>query len=166
MVNMTDQIIQFVSQFPREVAVILLASFPVTELRLAIPLAMHSWQFSPYQAFLLAIIGNLIPLVPLYFGLDFLRDLGEKYAPWTVKWIDRIVDRSRNRVEEKYNRYGAIALFLFTALPLPMTGLYTATLAATVLKIPFKFAAPAIISGVFTAGIIVTILSYSAELYF
>lgn len=163
---MKEILIEWAAQFPRELAVIILSALPITELRLALPLAMHRWLFTPFEALGLSVFGNVLPLVPLYFGLNWLRSLAERFMPWLTKWIDKIVDRAHNRVKEKYERHGALALFLFTALPLPLTGLYTATLAAVALKVPFKYAAPAIITGVFTAGIIVTILSYSAELYF
>jgi uncharacterized membrane protein len=49
---------------------------------------------------------------------------------------------------------------------LPFTGLYTATLAAVALKIPFKYAAIGIVSGVLTAGIIVSLLTISADVFF
>lgn len=163
---MIDTIVQFLNQFPRELATVILATLPITELRLAVPIAIHTWQLRPLDALGYSIFGNLIPLIPLYFGLDQLRLITAKFAPWMTGVIDRSVDRAHRRVNDKYTKYGALALFLFTALPLPLTGLWTATLAAVALKIPFKYAAPSIILGVITAGIIVTILSTSAEVMF
>ena len=84
---------------------------------------------------------------------------------WFGRVIDAQIERAKGRVETKYARYGALALFLFTALPLPMTGLYTATLAAVALKIPFRYAWRGIVAGVVVAGIIVTALSVSADVY-
>ncbi|MBU4453210.1 small multi-drug export protein, partial [Patescibacteria group bacterium] len=155
---MLDSIVQFLESFPRELATIILSALPITELRLAIPVAIHTWQLRPLDALGYALLGNLIPLVPLYFGLNKLRSICEKYAPWLTRLIDKSVTRAERKVSDKYAKYGALALFLFTALPLPLTGLWTATLAAVALKIPFKYAAPSIILGVIVAGIIVTIL--------
>ncbi|HAL50021.1 MAG: hypothetical protein UU40_C0010G0016 [Candidatus Uhrbacteria bacterium GW2011_GWD2_41_121] len=163
---MINAIVQFLESFPRELATIILSALPITELRLAIPIAIHTWQLRPLDALGYAILGNLIPLIPLYFGLDKLRLITVKFAPWMTGVIDRSVDRAQQRVNDKYAKYGALALFLFTALPLPLTGLWTATLAAVALKIPFKYAAPSIILGVVAAGIIVTILSTSAGVMF
>lgn len=163
---MIDTIVQFLNQFPRELATVILATLPITELRLAVPIAIHTWQLRPLDSLGYSIFGNLIPLIPLYFGLDWLRSIVEKFAPWMTRVIDKSVDRAERRVRDKYAKYGALALFLFTALPLPFTGLWTATLAAVALKIPFKYAAPSIILGVITAGIIVTILSTSAGVMF
>ncbi len=163
---MHDIIISYLDSFPREIATLILAALPVTELRLALPVAMHVWLLLPLQAYFWAVIGNLIPLLPLFFGLEWVRKIVEKYSPWLTKGIDKIVKRAHDKVNHSYEKHGAIALFLFTALPLPLTGLYTATLAAVALKVPFKYAGPAIIIGVLTAGIIVTTLSSTAELYF
>ncbi|MBT3231092.1 small multi-drug export protein [Candidatus Uhrbacteria bacterium] len=163
---MIDTIVQFLDSFPRELATVILATLPITELRLAVPIAMHTWLLSPLDALGYAIVGNLIPLIPLYFGLNWLRSITEKIAPWMTKVIDKSVDRAERRVRDKYAKYGALALFLFTALPLPLTGLWTATLAAVALKIPFKYAIMGIIPGILTAGIIVTILSVSADVLF
>ncbi len=143
----------------------MLATLPVAELRLAIPVA-YTWNIAPVNAFGLALLGNFLPFFPLYYGLGGLRKLSEKYTPWFTKVIDASVDRAKNRVQEKYARYGAFALFLFTALPLPFTGLYTATLAAVALKVPVKHALIGVTSGIIVAGIIVSILSFSADMLF
>lgn len=161
-----DVITSFLDQFPHGLATILLAALPVTELRLAIPIASEVWLIHPLNAFGLALIGNFLPFFPLYFGLNTVRTWSEKYAPWFTKFIDASVDRAERRVKEKYARYGAFALFLFTALPLPFTGLYTATLAAVALKIPLKHTLIGVVSGIFVAGVIVTILSVSADVLF
>lgn len=163
---MIDSILQFVNQFPPSLATIILAALPVTELRLAIPVAANVWLMHPLNALGFALIGNFLPFFPLYYGLNWFRDLSEKYAPWLTKLIDKSILKAEGRVKEKYARYGAFALFLFTALPLPFTGLYTATLAAVALKVPLKHTLIGVTSGIFVAGIIVTFLSISADVLF
>ena len=163
---MVDAILQFLEGFPPALATIILAALPVTELRLSIPVAAHVWLIDPINAFGLSIIGNFLPFIPLYFGLDALRKWSAKHLPWLTKIIDNSIDRAEKRVREKYARYGALALFLFTALPLPFTGLWTATLAAVALKVPFKHALYGVVSGIIVAGIIVSVLSVSADVYF
>ncbi len=163
---MLDTIISFLEQFPRGLATILMATLPVTELRLAIPVAVNIWLVPPLTALGLALIGNFLPFFPLYFGLDFIRSLSERHTPWATRLIDAFIDRSRSKIEKKYAKYGALALLLFTALPLPITGLWTATVAAVALKIPFKHALAGISGGIFLAGIIVTVLSVSGEVFF
>ncbi|MDP2631905.1 MAG: small multi-drug export protein [Candidatus Uhrbacteria bacterium] len=163
---MLDTIINFLGQFPTWLATILLAATPVGELRLAIPVAVYIWTINPLNAFGLAIIGNFLPFFPLYYGLNSLRRVTAKYLPSLTRLIDSSIDRAEGRVKEKYARYGALALFLFTALPLPFTGLWTATLAAVALKVPVRYALIGELLGIIVAGIIVSSVSLSADILF
>ncbi|PIQ67259.1 ligand-binding protein SH3 [Candidatus Uhrbacteria bacterium CG_4_9_14_3_um_filter_41_35] len=163
---MTEAIFQYFSQFSPELATFILSAFPITELRLTIPVAIRVWGVNPYNAFGLAVLGNLVPFFPLYYGLDQLRKLSKKHTPWLTRIIDNAVSRAHNKVEKKYARYGALALFLFTAIPLPLTGLWTATLSAIALKVPVKYAFIGIASGVVVAGVIMTIGSLGSEVLF
>jgi len=156
---MVEMITGFLMEFPAWLGTIVMAALPLTELRLAIPWAITVWEVQPLDALGLAILGNLLPFFPLYFGLRAFRNFAEKWMPWMTKVIDKSIDRAEGRVKEKYEKYGALALFLFTAIPLPMTGLYTATLAAVALKIDWRYAAPSVFFGVLTAGTIVMILT-------
>lgn len=163
---MLDVIIEYLNNFPRGIATIILATLPITELRLAIPVAINIWLVHPLNAFGLALIGNFLPFFPLFFGLEKIRSLSQKHTPKITKYINAIVSRAESRVEKKYARYGALALFLFTAIPLPFTGLYTATIAAVALKVPLKYTLVGVVSGIIVAGIIVTILSLSVDVFF
>jgi len=156
---MTEVLIEFVSGIPPHVGAVVLSALPLTELRLSIPVAIHAWGVDPFSAYGLALIGNALPFFPLFFGLRAFRDFSEKHIPWLTRFIDSSVARAEERVKEKYARYGAFALFLFTAIPLPMTGLYTATLAAVALRVPFRHALIGTYSGITVAGILVTLAS-------
>jgi uncharacterized membrane protein len=163
---MTEILIEYFNQFPHWLATIILSALPITELRLTIPVALEAWNLSILSAFMLAIVGNLIPLIPLYFGLDWFRGIIAKYLPSATNIVDKLIARTEKKVKNNYVKYGAIALCIFTAIPLPMTGLWSATIAAVALKIPFKNAAPSIALGVVIAGIIVTILTVSSRVVF
>jgi uncharacterized membrane protein len=142
--------------FSKEFAILVAAMLPVTELRGSIPLAI-SWGLSPGQAFLISIIGNAIPVIPLLFFLEpvteYLRriKLFDKFFTW-------LYARTRKK-SDKVEKYGAIGLILFTAIPFPTTGAWTASIAAIIFKIRFRLAFPAILVGILIAGIVVTILS-------
>ncbi len=156
---MTDWLVAILTNFPKPLATVILATFPFTESRLAIPIALGVWQLPPLSAFGWSLIGNLLPFFPLYFGLDAIRAWSKRYSPWLSKFIDYSIDRAQNKIRKKYARYGALALCLFTAIPLPLTGLYSATIAAVTLKIPVRYAFVGIGLGVVIAGIIVTVLT-------
>jgi uncharacterized membrane protein len=74
------------------------------------------------------------------------------------EWLFRRAEKKGNRNVEKYKD---LALAIFVAIPLPLTGAWTATVIALVLKYNFKNAFISIFAGVIAAGIIVTILTIS-----
>ena len=131
-----------------------IAASPIAELRVAIPVAIIQYHFPWYQALLLAIIGNMLP-VP--FILLFLNTASRLLSK--VGFFDRILNwlfehtRKRGRLVERYERIG---LVLFVAIPLPVTGAWTGSLAAVLFGLKFKHAFLSIFIGVVIAGIIVT----------
>ncbi len=143
---------------PKEILeVILIAASPIAELRAAIPLAILIFDFPWYHALLLAIIGNLLPVPFILLFLDTATRLLGKIA-----FFKRILDwlfertRRRGRIIERYKRIG---LVLFVAIPLPVTGAWTGSLAAVLFGVSFKHAFLSIFAGVIIAGIIVTCLT-------
>jgi uncharacterized membrane protein len=141
-----------------ELLTILYSALPVTELRASIPLAI-SWGLDPIYVLFLAIIGNIIPVFIIIFGLDKITSLAEKYSPPLDKFLNWIFKRTRRKTSKQIKKYGNLALFLFVAIPLPMTGAWTGSIAAWLFGIPPKKAILPIIIGVITAGIIVTLIS-------
>jgi len=137
--------------------VLLIAASPIAELRLAIPLAINTFGFPWYYALLLAIIGNLLPVPFILLFLDTATRLLSKVALFNrmLNWLFERT-RRRGRIIERYKRIG---LALFVAIPLPVTGAWTGSLAAVLFGLSFKHAFLSIIVGVFIAGVIVTCLS-------
>lgn len=134
--------------------VLAVAASPISELRGAIPIAVFVFHFPWYYAFLLAIIGNLLP-VP--FILLFLNTISRYISKIgilkrTLHWLFERTKRRGKLIE----KYGSIGLALFVAIPLPMTGAWTGSLAAVLLGLKFKPALLSIFVGILIAGIIVT----------
>ncbi|MDA0208083.1 MAG: small multi-drug export protein [bacterium] len=145
------------------IAVGLISALPLFEIRAGIPFGIAFTDLPALVILLMGLIGGALPLAPLYFGLDHLRHDLEHRIPFLHRVIDARLDSARAKLAQNYERYGSIALALFTALPLPLTGLWTATFAAVALKIPFKYAAPAILTGLLIAAILVYGLSAGFE---
>lgn len=136
--------------------VILMAAMPVVELRGAIPLAL-TLGFTPGSALLLAVLGNLLPVAPLLLLLQPVRKFLEQNLSLFQRffaWLDARTYKRSTQVE----KYGMLGLVLLTAVPLPTTGAWTASLAAVLFKISFWPALIAISTGVVMAGILVTLL--------
>jgi len=138
------------------VHVFLLSALPIAELRGGIPLGTAlgmSWR----EAYLVAVAGNLAPVIPLFFALAPLTRFFERWAP-TKRGIEWLFARTRRR-SGLIERYEAVGLALFVAVPLPMTGAWTGIIAAHLLGIRPRYALPAVVAGVAIAGAVVTLAS-------
>ena len=154
---MKEALVTFVSDFPPELAVVLLSLIPVAELRLAIPLAILSYGIHPVEAFFFACIGNLIP-VP--FIILFIRKIFDWMKKFKIfhKLVTKLEERGKSK-QETVKKYKFWGLFIFVAIPLPGTGAWTGALIAALMNMRLKDALPSIALGVVTAGVVVTTLS-------
>ncbi len=137
--------------------VLALAASPISELRGAIPVAITGFHFPWYYAFLLAIIGNIIPVPLLLLLFNTLSRVLSKKGIFE-RMFHRLLKHTRRR-GKIVERYGRIGLMLFVAIPLPGTGAWTGSLAAVIFGIKFKHAFLSIFIGILIAGSIVTSLS-------
>ena len=136
--------------------VVIISVLPVLELRGALPVAINLFHMEWYQAFCLAVIGNLLPVPFLLLFLESLAKVVSKVAlgKKLVNWVFEHT-RRRGAVIEKYERIG---LMLFVAIPLPVTGAWTGSVAAFLFGLKFRYAFLSILFGVIIAGGIVTSL--------
>lgn len=144
---------------PEWLRIILLSAIPITEYQLSIPLGIHEYHLLPLHVFLLAALGATLIFFPVYFGLEALHSLVEKYFPRLLRPLDIVIARAKAKLHDRYEKYGAVALFLFLVIPFPFTGVWTASLAAVALKIPFKQAAAGILFGMLSGAAVVTLVS-------
>jgi len=152
---MSDLIINWLNGVPKECVVLLLGALPISELRGAIPLAL-SFGFPLYKAYWLSVAGNLIPVIPLLFLLEPVSSRLRKFKVWS-RFFDWLFERTKRKAET-VQKYEALGLALFVAIPLPVTGAWTGIVAASLFKIRFRYAFIAIVCGVLTAGLIVSAL--------
>ena len=143
---------------PQWLYTLLIAMIPVVELRGAIPVAIATG-VHPALAFVMAVIGNMIP-VPfiLFFIMWFLGVM--KKAPWN--WVQKIAFWIENKAQKgaaKLKHGAYIGLFLFVAIPLPMTGAWTGSLIAAFFGFKKHWSILFIFLGVLTAAIIMTLAS-------
>ena len=150
-----DQLIAL--KIPTELIVMLIAAFPVAELRLSIPVGIHTLGLPWHWTFLISIIGNMLPVPILLLFLDSIARLISLVRPGK-KFIDWVFARTR-RHEGKIQKYEWLGLALFVGIPLPMTGAWTASILAFIMGLRFLPSLLSIFCGVLMAGIIVTALS-------
>lgn len=134
----------------------LLALFPISELRGAIPFAVLRGMDIIQAALICTAINALVPLLAFLF-LSTVHKLLYRLA-WYRGFFDRFVEKTRLKVHRQVEKYGYWGLLIFVAIPLPVTGAWTGTLGAWILGMDRKKASLAIVGGVIVAGIVVTIL--------
>lgn len=154
-INMLESLINILKDIPKELLVVIVAALPIAELRLAIPLAL-SLGMSFNKAFMLSIFGNLIPVLPLLFLLEPVTERLRRFKIW-ANFFNWFFARTRKKAKI-VEKYAALGLMLFVAVPLPMTGAWTGIVASSLFKIRFRYAFFAITFGVIFAGLIVSFL--------
>ena len=141
------------------VAVAVVSALPVLELRGGIPLGRLVLDMDPLPTWLAAVIGNLAPLVPVFWLLGVCdRYCTPGRLPWLRRLLDRLYARTRRRHTGWFARLRDLALVAVVAIPLPLTGGWTGVLAAYVFGVPLRRAFWLIAAGVALAGTAVLLL--------
>lgn len=132
--------------------VLLVSAMPFSELRGGIPLAIY-YGFDPVEAFLIAVLGNLIPVPFLLLFLERLRSFASRW--WLTAKLYQMVERRTERKRKLIDKYGYLGLTMFVAVPLPVTGAWTGSLLAFLLRLNPLKAFVFIAMGVIIAGVLV-----------
>jgi uncharacterized membrane protein len=139
-----------------EIAWVLLATIsPISELRGGIPLGILRFGLDPLFIFCITVIANVLIFFPVFFALRLLYER----VLFRIPLFDTYLDNLRKRGKPKVDKYGFWGLFLFVAVPLPLTGAYTGTILAWLLGMNWRKAFPAVVLGVLTAGIVVLLIT-------
>ena len=133
---------------------------PLIELRGAIPYAV-GFGLPLVPSYIICILGNMLP-VPIIFL--FARKVLEWGADKPIigrffSWCLEKGEKGGRKLQEKAGKGLFIALLLFVGIPLPGTGAWTGTLAASILDMDFKSSVTAVMLGVLLAGIIMGVAS-------
>jgi uncharacterized membrane protein len=156
--SMRESIETFVRDFPEPLAVMLLATLPVFELRGAIPFALGVLDLPVSQAYAWAVLGNLLPVPFILLFLGPVTAWAEDNWGWLHRFLDRLFSHTRRRHTTRFDRWRDLALITFVAIPLPITGAWSGALAAFVFGVERRKAFGLIAIGVAIAGVVVTLL--------
>ena len=151
--------------------VFLISMVPLIELRGAIPYAVGFIQagvpLSLPLCYVIAILGNMVPVPLIFFFARKVLEWG-KDKPVIGKFFTFCLEKGEKggkKLQAKAGRGLFVALLLFVGIPLPGTGAWTGTLAASILDMDFKSTIIAVILGVLLAGVIMMTLSYFGLAY-
>lgn len=141
------------------IAPFLVSMVPVVELRGGVLLGM-GMGLDQVTAVIICVIGNMLPVPFIYFLARKVLTYGAgvKFFGPMCRFFLQKGERAGQKLTEKTGRYGTfLALMLFVGIPLPGTGAWTGTMAASFLNIGIKTTAVAVSFGVILAGVIVAV---------
>lgn len=149
-----------------EIYTLLISAVPIIELRGALPIALTTFDFPIWKAALLSIAGNMLPIPFILWALDPFVNWIVKKSKIADRFFNWLFEHTRKKTEKNIELYGALALIIFVAIPLPMTGAWTGALAAYIFNINRFRSFWYILLGVIIASVIVSIITLGAKAVF
>ena len=140
---------------------------PIVELRGAIPIS-QGFGFPLLQSYIICVIGNMLPVPVIFFFARKVLIWGKdkKFIGGFFTWCLDKGERGGEKLKEKAGKGLYVALLLFVGIPLPGTGAWTGTLAASFLDMDFKKSVIACMGGVLLAGVIMGVGSVAGVSFF
>ena len=135
---------------------------PLIEMRGAIPISQIR-HLPIIQSYIIAIIGNMLPVPIIYLFARKVLEWGadKPLIGGFFSWCLEKGEKGGKKLQQKAGRGLFLALLLFVGIPLPGTGAWTGTLAASILDMDFKSTVVAVMLGVLLAGVIMMVLSFA-----
>lgn len=141
----------------RTAAVAAISTLPIVELRGAVPVGIAAFEMPWWKVYIVAVAGNMIPIPLILLLLGPLSNVCMRFKMGR-KFFDWLFARTR-RKSASIEKYEALGLTVFVAIPLPVTGGWTGAMVAFLMGIPFWKSMLYILLGVMIAGAIMTVLS-------
>ena len=160
---MSDLMLQLADypEFARYLVIFLVSMVPLVELRGAIPIS-QLLSLPVLPSFFVCMVGNMLPVPIIYlFARKVL--LWGKDKPVIGGFFTFCLEKGEKggkKLQAKAGRGLFVALLLFVGIPVPGTGAWTGTLAASILDMDFKSTTIAVVLGVALAGLIMMTVSY------
>ena len=173
---MAEFIREFLSDFTNDgkIITLLVSMFPLVELKGAIPIGV-SYGENLLTTAVLAYAGSsiisivlfflLIPVFNLLKKIPFIKRVVEKMELVFKQKAEKLAEKSNGEAEEKKRKLLVWGLFIFVAVPFPVTGVWTGTAIAVFLNMKFKDSFLPIVIGNLVAGSIITLLTFLLEPY-
>ncbi len=133
--------------------ILILSAMPVIELRGAIPVGVVMGM-TPMNSAILCYIGSMIPVPIILFGMKYVLKFARNF-PRIEKLLNAITERTLKKVKH-FDTWSFWGLLFFVAIPLPTTGVWTGSLAASILNMKARVSFPAIAIGNLIAAILIT----------
>ena len=132
--------------------ILILAAVPILEQKAAIPIGIIAG-LPIWEVYLLTLIGAITPSPFIIWFIDHIFKFLKRY-PIMDKIIIKLEAKTRGK-SEKIQKYKILGLFIFVAIPLPGTGVWTGSLAAVLLGLEKKSAVLAVAMGAVVCGLLI-----------
>ena len=139
--------------FPEWFQIFFGSMIPWLESRYIIPYSMLSLGWEWWQAFPIAVLGNMLPIPFILLFFRFVEKYLRNFKFWT-NIMDWLFAKTRSRADAKIKRYEHLGLLVFVAIPLPFTGAWTGALIAYLFGLKFTKSLITILVGVVIAAAI------------
>ena len=142
------------------IIIFLVSMVPLIELRGAIMYAV-GFHLPMVQSYIICILGNMIPVPFIFWFARRILEWGKdkKYIGKFFAFCLEKGHKGGEALKQKAGKGLFWALLFFVGIPLPGTGAWTGTLAASILDMDFKTSVTAVLLGVILAGIIMGLVS-------
>lgn len=144
-----------------ELRVLIAAMIPIIEVKGAIPIGI-ALGMNPLHAALMSYLGSVLPAPFIILGARKLLLRLSKIGLFK-NTVERVVKRSSDQYSKQYQKYGAWALFIFVAIPIPGTGVWSGSLISSTINLRFKYGIIAILAGNLIATALILVLSYGVQ---
>jgi uncharacterized membrane protein len=156
-INLFSSLLSY--KFGKEIIVFIISILPILELRGGL-LAASLIGLNPVRAYIVSIIGNILPVpfILLFISkiIDWMEKSKIKFLNKFAHWLRKKAEKNKGQIE----KYGYIGLVLFVGIPLPGTGAWTGCLIASLLNMDKKKSFISTFLGIIMASIIMMIISY------
>lgn len=158
--ELADTALEALRGIPAEYAVLLISALPIFEIRGGVVVG-YTLQLPPHTILLYGFLGNIASVTPALLFLEPLTKslYGNRTADRLLHWL---FARAQKKAEQ-INRWGPLGLVLFTAIPLPVSGAWTATICAILLGVRRWRAIASIYAGILIAGFAVYLVMLSGS---
>lgn len=156
---MSNAIIEFLQSYKLspEIIIFIISLLPILELRGGL-IAASLMGVPLVNAFVICFIANILPIPFILLFIKRIFKFLKRFK--TFEGLVASLESKAIKRSDSIKKKQLLGLFAFVAVPLPGTGGWTGSLIAALLGMDIKKSFLTVMAGVFTAGVIMVVITY------